>query len=114
LRVGKVTIVGVDASFWPTDQVPEDAKFWAGDEREVVLNQTLARALGASVDDKVTLQVQRADSAPGETVLGKRKPEDVIKKLFVTVKRIVPDEGMARFSLKPTPEPVRNVFVPIR
>ena len=114
LRVGKVTILGVDASFWPADAIPDDAKFWAGDEREVVLNQTLARALGASVGDPVTLQIPRTDGVPGETVLGKKKPEDVIEKLLVTVKRIVPDEGMARFSLKPTPEPVRNAFVPIR
>src|SRR5690348_6875036 len=48
-RIGKVTVLGVDASFWEKDQIPVVADFWASDNREVVLNHTLAQALGASV-----------------------------------------------------------------
>ena len=113
-RVGKATVLGVDASFWPKEQIPEGAEFWASNEAEVVLNRTLADALGTKVGEKVWLIVQSADQAPAESVLGQRQADRVVKELNVKVRRILPDEGMARFSLQPTPTPVRNAFVPIR
>ncbi len=113
-RSGKVTVLGVDASFWPTGEMPEDAAFWASDERAIVLNQTLADVLIAEVGDKLTLHLERADAAPRETILAQRKAENVIEKIRVTVKRIVPDAGMGRFSLRPSPLPPRNAFVPIK
>ncbi len=113
-RVGKVTVLGVDASFWPRDRVPESAAFWESAEAEVVLNQTLANALGAKVADTVLLNLQKPDKAPRETILGDRNAGAVTESLKVKVRAIVPDEGLGRFSLKPTPEPVRNAFVPLR
>ena len=113
-RVGRVSVLGIDASFWPTDQVPEGSEFWASTDAEVVLNRTLADALGVKVGEQVKLNVQRADQAPAESLLGQRQAERVIAPLLVKVRLILPDEGMARFSLSPTPTPVRNAFVPIR
>ncbi len=113
-RAGKATVLGVDASFWPKEQMPANAEFWASEDREVVLNQTLADALGAHVDDMVTLHLERADAAPREMILAQRKAENVIELIRVKVKSIVPDEGIGRFSLKPSPLPVRNAFVPIK
>jgi ABC-type antimicrobial peptide transport system permease subunit len=114
VRVGKVTVLGVDASFWPRDRGPEGADFWGSDEEKVVLNETLAKALAVNVDDTVLLYLQKADNIPRETILGNRKAEEMRVALKVKVRAIVPDEGMGRFSLKPTPEPVRNAFVPLR
>jgi putative ABC transport system permease protein len=113
-RVGRVTVLGVDASFWPADHVPESAEFWSGEAREVVLNRTLANALKVKVGERIVLNLQREGHAPSESILGQRKSENVIEEIDVTIRAIVPDQGMARFSLKPTPEPVRNAFVPIR
>ncbi|MBI2808450.1 MAG: ABC transporter permease [Planctomycetes bacterium] len=112
-RVGRVNVIGVDANFWRPDQVPEGPEFWDSDAKEVVLNRTLAKALGADAGQKIKLNVQRADNAPGETLMGSRKAESLIERIEVKVRAVVPDEGMARFSLKPSPEPVRNLFVPI-
>jgi ABC-type lipoprotein release transport system permease subunit len=112
-RVGSVTVLGVDATFWLAEKVPEGTEFWSSDAREVVLNRTLADALGAKVGEMVTLRVQKADAVPGETLMGKRKFEDATEPLEVKVRQILPDDGMARFSLRPTPQPVRNAFVPI-
>ncbi|MSQ95812.1 MAG: FtsX-like permease family protein [Gemmataceae bacterium] len=114
LRVGKVTVLGIDAAFWATGQVPEGAEFWASEEKEAVINQTLATALGVNVGDEVVLNLQKEDNVPREFLLGKREAKDVIQATTVKVRRILADEGMARFSLRPTPEPVRNAFVPIR
>jgi len=113
-RVGRVTVLGIDASFWPTDGVPEGGEFWASKKSEVVLNHTLAAALKVKEGDRIVLNLQREGHAPGESILGQRKSENVVEEMDVTIRKIVPDEGMARFSLKPTPEPVRNAFVPIQ
>lgn len=114
VRVGKVNVLGIDASFWPASQIPEGSEFWSSDEKEVVLNQTLAAALGVKVGEEITLSLQKPDNVPREFLLGKKEARDVIQATTVKVRRILADEGMARFSLRPTPEPVRNAFVPIR
>ncbi len=108
--IGKVTILGVDRRFWPEGEVPES---WDANPAEVILNATLAEALKVMVGDSITLNVQKADAIPRESLLGKRKVEDVLQSLVVKVRAIRPDAGMARFSLKPSPEPVRNAFVPL-
>lgn len=108
--VGKVTILGVDERFWPDGTAPQS---WNKGSADAVLNATLARALKAKVGDTISLNVQKPDGIPRESLLGKRKADDVLQALEVTVREIRPDEGMARFSLKPSPEPVRNAFVPL-
>ena len=65
-RVGKVTVFGVDASFWPADQIPEGTDFWSSQSDEVGLNRTLAKALGVNVGDMVELHLQRASNVPSE------------------------------------------------
>ncbi len=113
-RVGKVTVLGIDASFWPDAKMPLDTSFWMSEERGAVLNQTLANALDAKVGDAITLHLERADAAPREMLLAQRKAEAVIEPIRVTIKQIIADEGMGRFSHKPSPLPPRNAFVPIK
>lgn len=113
-RVGKVSVLGIDASFWPSGSMPAGSSFWASEERGVVLNQTLASALEAKVGEPITLHLERADAAPREMLLAQRKAENVIEPIRVTVKHIIADEGIGRFSLKPSPVPPRNAFVPIK
>jgi putative ABC transport system permease protein len=108
---GKVTILGVDDRFWPAE-LKHDAAFWQSSEAAVVLNHTLAEALGVQSGAKISFNVQKNDAIPRETLLGKR--DDVVQSLNVTVKAILPDEGMGRFTLRPSPEPVRNAFIPIK
>ena len=84
-RAGKVTVLGVDAAFWPREEMPEDAEFWSSDNREVVLNRTLADALNAKVGDVISLHLQRADTAPPRRSCGKSKAENVIERIRVTV-----------------------------
>ncbi|HWY88189.1 MAG TPA: ABC transporter permease, partial [Gemmataceae bacterium] len=113
-RAGKVTVLGIDARFWPGGAIPVDKGFWQSDRAEVVLTTTLARVLHVKEGDAITLNVEKADNIPRETIFSKRKAEDVLEALTVKVRLILPDQGMARFTLKPTPEPVRNAFVPLR
>jgi putative ABC transport system permease protein len=108
----KITILGVDPSFWPLTQIPEGAEFWQTPSAEVVLNRSLATALGVKPGDSLTLNIHKVENIPRETLLGKRNTEDVLDALTVTVRQVLDDGGLADFSLKPTPEPAQNIFVP--
>src|SRR5262249_39378399 len=50
--------------------------------------------------------------SPRETLLGKRQSQETTKPLTLTVQAIVPDGGLGGFTLRPSPEPARNAFVP--
>lgn len=113
-RVGKVTVLGIADSFWPEGHVPVDAKFWQSDAAEVLINRALADTLRVETGAELTLHVQKAESIPRESLLGKRRPDDAFEALRVKVRAVLPDEGMARFTLRPTPAPALNVFVPLR
>jgi ABC-type lipoprotein release transport system permease subunit len=124
-RVGGVTVLGVDSQFWSHSStsrdrqgadspVPAGSAFWESSAAEVALNQTLADLLDVREGDAITLNVQKTDEVPRESLLGKRKTSDVLAALEVKVRQVLPDTGLARFSLKPTPEAARNVFVPLR
>ncbi len=113
MRVGGVTVLGVDASFW-SEAPPVDASFWHSNAAEVVLNTTLAGLLQVKEGDAVTLHLQKADDIPRESLLGKRKTKDVMQELELKVRAVLPNKGLTRFTLKPTPEPARNAFVPLR
>jgi ABC-type antimicrobial peptide transport system permease subunit len=112
-RAGGVTVLGVDANFW-AKAPPIDRDFWDSDAAEVVLNRTLAHLLSAQAGDTITLRLPRPDDIPRESLLGKRRASDVLHPVQVKVRLVLPDEGLARFSLKPNPEQARNAFVPRR
>src|SRR5439155_3767754 len=65
-QAGKVTILAVDARFWPAEQLPVDAAFWRSQDEGVVLNQLVAQRLGVQAGDPITLHLQRADNMPRE------------------------------------------------
>jgi putative ABC transport system permease protein len=112
-HVNKVTLLAVDDRFWPADAMPVDASFWRGSQDSVVLNRALADKLGVKVGDKVNLFLQNADNVPRETLIGRRKSDDVLSELDVTVRQILPDFGMGRFTLRPSPAAPLNAFVPL-
>ncbi len=73
------------------------------------VNKSLADHLELRPGDTIVLNVQKHEAVPRETLLGKR--DESVQQVEVNVQEIMPDEGMARFTLRPSPEPVRNVFV---
>jgi ABC-type antimicrobial peptide transport system permease subunit len=112
-RANRVTLLAVDDRFWPKDEMPLGDEFWRGSLDAVVLNRALAERLHVEVGDKVTFFLQSVDNVPRETLIGKRKSDDVLTRLEVTVKAIVPDTGMGCFTLRPSPAPPLNAFVPL-
>lgn len=113
-RAGKVSILGVDEQFWPVDRLPVDRDFWGSSREEVVLNQALADELGVAELDQITLSLQKVSDIPRESLLGRRDAGDVLTEIQVRVRAVIPNQGMGRFSLRPTPATPRNVYVPLR
>jgi ABC-type lipoprotein release transport system permease subunit len=124
----RVTILGVDERFWldgaaPADQStlsravdprPGGGDLWESPKEEVVLNAALAEELGMNANDKVILRLQKVSAIPRETLLGRRDVGDVVDELRLVVRTVIPDEGLGRFNLHPSPAVPRNVFVPLR
>src|SRR3954452_12004899 len=112
-RAGRITVLGVDHRFWPAGQVPVSQEFWDSADAGAVLNAALADELGVKAGDPLLLYVQKASAVPRETLLGRRESGDVLDAVRVTVRAVLPDEGLALFSLTPTPAAPRNAFVPL-
>jgi ABC-type lipoprotein release transport system permease subunit len=121
-RTGHVTILGVDDRFWPDDQDPEGQAypqsgnqdtFWKSTKPEAVLNAALAAELAVVAGDTIALSLQKVSLIPREILLGRRDASDVADELKLTVRRVIPNRGLARFSLNPSPATPRNAFLPL-
>jgi putative ABC transport system permease protein len=117
-RAGRVTILGVDSSFWHAFGGDGGSlSAWDGANSGgdfAVLSQTLAHELGVVKGDALTLHLQKSSSVPRESLLGRRDAAEVIEDLHVTVRGVeAMDAPGISFSLNPTPALPRNVFVPL-
>ena len=113
MRAPRISILAVDERFWNGTPSKQQPAFWNGDSDAVVLNQSLATELDASVGDTVSLHLQKVSLIPRETLLGSRSGDDVVDELRLTVRSILPDAGMAQFSLRPGTTSPLNAFLPL-
>ncbi|MFO0968123.1 MAG: ABC transporter permease [Gemmataceae bacterium] len=114
-HVAGVSVYGVTDAFWASSagRGGADAAFFDGAEPGIVLNQALARALDAKVGERVEILLPRKEDLPRESLLGKKQTEDVVQSIRVPVQAILDDAGPANFSLRPSPVPPRNAFLPL-
>ncbi len=106
-RANEMTLLGVDSSFWKLGTIAPQ-KLPQGEE--VVLNRTLAEALHVEVGDTITLRVSANALVPAESALGKRDQDSFVLPRWKVVD-ILPDESLARFSLRSDQRPPMNAFV---
>lgn len=111
-RAGRVQVLGVDERFWrlaPASQ--HAARRKTQDAEGVLLNDRLARALGARVGEDVLLRVDKPSllsrDAPLSTI------EDASVALRLPVAAIIADAEFGRFSLEANQVPPLNAFVPL-
>ncbi len=114
-RAMQVTIIGSDEQFWRLDNRPaSDRALKAG---EVILTEPLARELGIEVADKpaadkapaVIMRLPSPGEVPADSPLGRKT--ETVRNVRLTVARVVPAEGLARFSLNPSQRTSLNAFV---
>ncbi|MBX9679216.1 MAG: ABC transporter permease [Gemmataceae bacterium] len=109
LTAAGTNLLGIDAQFGI-----EGGEFWNSNQAEVAFNGSLAHSLGLKAGDRVRFFVHKEEDIPRETLLGRRKSEEVVQAIEAKIRVVLPDEGMARFALRPGPEPARNAFFPRR
>ena len=114
-RATRVTIIGCDEQFWKLDTHP------AGDRilnvGEVILSEPLARELGIEVADRpaadkapaVIMRLPSPGEVPADSPLGRKT--ETVRNLRLNVVKVIPAEGLARFSLNPSQRTSLNAFV---
>jgi len=119
-RAARIAILGVDerfAALFPGEPAPLPAP--AGGARgsagltPVVLNQTLARQLGARPGDDVLLSWEQPSAIPRELLLAAKDPEAQLATHRFTVAGVVADRGPGSFDLVPGQATPRNAFLPL-
>lgn len=108
-RAGAIQTIGCDESFWRFD-VTGIAPSKMPDENSIVLTEALAEDLGVVIGDQVTVRLPVEQAVPADSPLGRRDVQtEGIPRLEVV--DIIPDRGLARFSLSPSQATPRNVFL---
>jgi ABC-type antimicrobial peptide transport system permease subunit len=107
-RASNVTVIGADERFWRQGSV-RPSKLPGLDE--VVLNQTLADELRATVGSRVILRLPQSVDIPADSPLGRKTETSQSRALRVI--DIVAAESLGRFGLRPTQQFVHNAYTSI-
>ena len=104
-----IRVYGVDEKFWKFHRLE-------GKEpprnREVLVNEPLARELGAQPGDSLVVRIQKPSDIPVESLHSKK--EELGSTLRLTVREIPAADALGEFSIQPQQSAVRAVFVPLK
>lgn len=101
-----LSVIGYSDSFWRLGGGGSDvplAEDW------IAVTEALAEELDAQVGDELLLQLPAAGTLPGDSTLAD-KDDTTVSRRFKLI-TILPAEGLDRFSLQPTQQRPRNVFL---
>jgi ABC-type antimicrobial peptide transport system permease subunit len=112
-RAGQLQVIGAPPEFWSLAAKRGPAPVVSGNT--VALSPSVADELGVKTGDTVLLRVPLAQSVPSESTLGEKEETSAARRLKVSALLHENDDAsLARFSLRPSQQPPRNVFVPLR
>jgi ABC-type lipoprotein release transport system permease subunit len=106
-RASSVNVIGADERFWSLFTPPASLP----GPREVLINESLAREVGAGAGDTLLVRFQTDTLVPSESLLG-RKDENV-RTLRLTVAAVLENRGAGRFGLSPSQQLPFNAFLPL-
>ncbi len=119
-RAGGLQVLGVDGRFadlFPEGEAAEALAAFldeAGDRPvgspAVLLTESLARELNAAPGDLLLLSLQRPPEVNPETLFGRRRPEEVVRRLRCAVAGVVPERGPGRFAMEAHQRAPRTLF----
>jgi len=109
-RATQVVIVGCNEAFWDHGD-PEIKPEPLPGKGEIVLNESLAKDLGATKGDEVLLRLPKANQVPADSPLGRKT--DRIGSARLTVVDVVLADSLGRFSLTASQTTPRNAYVAI-
>jgi putative ABC transport system permease protein len=107
-RATHINILGIDDRFARLSTV--DAKDFAPPPPgEITVNDALAEELGIKLGSDVIVRLPVAREVPADSALGRKT--ETITSLRLSVRRIVPANGLGRFALRPNQSVPRVAFV---
>jgi len=111
-RAARLQVIGAPPEFWSFAPTPSPAPVERGNR--VALTASVAEELGVKVGDAVLLRLLLASSVPADSTLGKKDETSASRRFEVTAILSDNDEStLARFSIRPSQQAPRNVFVPL-
>ena len=111
-RLGGITILGVDESW---DEALHRKRDKVLSEPQAVLSAAVARELEAAPGDTIVLHLPKASAVPRESLLGRTEVEQTLMEVNLPVASVLSENDFgSRFSLSGSPDPPRNVYVPLR
>ena len=108
-RAANVAVYGVDESFWGFHRRPPEGGPLSG--REALVSPALARELQAAAGDGVLVRLRQPAVIPAASLHGRR--DELGQTIRVTVRGVLPAEGLGEFSLRPQQGEVRAIFLPL-
>ena len=112
-RAAGLQVFGVPPKFWSFALEPGvDSPPIAGNEAALIA--PVAKELGVEVGDTILLRLPLVGSVPADSTLGEKEETSAARRLRVAA--ILPEHDhatLARFSLRPSQQTPRNVFVPL-
>jgi len=105
-QVNHVQIVGVTSNFWRLSTGPA----YPLDRNQAAVNPTLAKQAGITEGEAISLRVGRASLMPRDAPLASRG-DALTRRGTFTVRHVVPDGHLGRFSLAANQVAPRTVFV---
>ena len=107
-RASRINIHGVDGRFFSFYDDPPKLP----GAREVLLNRSLAREIGAAEGDGVLVRFQTDTLVPSESVMGRKAGNTRVLRL--TVSGVIDDRGPGRFGLSPSQQLPFNAYLPLK
>ncbi|HUG52493.1 MAG TPA: ABC transporter permease, partial [Vicinamibacteria bacterium] len=107
-RAGDVFVHGVDERFFALHGVDPPVGL---DGRGAALSPALAADLQAKEGDGIVALLASAEDVPGSTLFGRR--DQPAARLRLGVAAVLPRERLGEFTLRPTAQQVRALFVPL-
>jgi ABC-type antimicrobial peptide transport system permease subunit len=116
-RATGVNLTGVAGdflSFFDAGELAEPLATTQGPFPAAVINQALAKALGATEGEDLLLSLKRWSEVPRSSLLGRKDTGSVVETVRLRIRAIVPDRGLGRFDLTAHQKTPFNVFVPLQ
>ncbi|MBI4564513.1 MAG: ABC transporter permease [Planctomycetes bacterium] len=109
-QVNRVEVLGVDGNFFKLAESP--LTFDLG-PKDLAVNEKLAAALGANIGDEVALRIFMPALLSRDAPLVSKRDRQTQRRLF-TLRAVLSDSRMGRFSLKSDQTAPYNAFVDLR
>ncbi|MEM9353371.1 MAG: ABC transporter permease [Planctomycetota bacterium] len=111
-RSSGLNVLAAPGGFWglrANQSAPDQQPQLYGNQ--LALTANVAEELAVAVGDTVLLKIPRPGSSPAESVLGDKLDATASRRLEVAA--VLPNDGLANFSVAPSQQRPRNVFVPL-